>query len=154
MGPVLLELGCLCSDVLGVSKPIESTWYVFPDWSWGTFSIEIGRLYVGLQCKLCTINKIPFLFIAIPQILEGDFTLLCHWENIRGHVGEAPFQGDRGDTGQRKYRQARGQAGTKGKVSSQCQPRRMGRMASRTPVTPETSSRVPELPKLPERLSS
>lgn len=92
---MLLELGCLCSDVLGVSKPTESTWYAFPDWSWGTFSIEIGRLYVGLQCKLCTINKMPFLFIAIPQILEGDFILLCHWENIRGHVGEAP-RGQRG----------------------------------------------------------
>ena len=93
MGPMLLELGCLCSDVLGVDST-EST-YVFPDWSWGTFSIEISRLYVGLQCKLCTINKIPFLFLAIPQILEGDFILLCHWENSRGHVGEAPFQGDR-----------------------------------------------------------
>ena len=45
--------------------------------------------------KLCPINKIPPVYSNSPD-LEGDFILLCHRENVRGHVGEAPFQGDRG----------------------------------------------------------
>ena len=88
--------------------------------------------------------KIKDLFCSpvIPQILGGDFTLLCHWGNIRGYVGEAPFQGDRGTWvrgGTARPGVTHWKAGAKGKVSSQCKPW-TGKMAGRTQVTPETSS--------------
>lgn len=61
----------------------------------GHFLLKLAGYMLGSSAN-CAQSIKCLLFIAIPQILEGDFILLCHWENIRGCVGEAPFQGDRG----------------------------------------------------------